>query len=150
EATDAPLMKAGQVLRERLEAAVDGYAPHEALAAIWELVEAANKYVEAAAPWTLAKRRKAGTDPEAAAARRATVLYNLLEALRLTAVACAPFRRATAQAMAAQLNLPLATGAANFEGEPWERSLAWGGYPAGTTLQLGGMLFPHIEEEADA
>lgn len=152
EATDAPLVAAGRALRERVEAAVDRYAPHEALAAIWEVVDAANRYVEASAPWVLAKRRTTGPEPEAAAAsaRLATVLYNLLEALRLIAVASAPFLPATAQALAAQLNLPLTTGAANGEGEgdeSWARTLTWGGYPTGTKLRPGDVLFPRIEEE---
>src|SRR5262249_53018535 len=90
-AVDRPLIETARGLRERLEGALARFAPHEALAAIWELVDAANRYVEETAPWALAKQRKAGPESAAAEARLATVLYNLCEALRLIAYACAPF-----------------------------------------------------------
>ena len=58
-------------------------ALHEALAAIWELIGAANKYVVEVAPWALAKARAPGSE---AGARLATALYTLIEALRLAAL----------------------------------------------------------------
>src|SRR5262249_13991144 len=139
EGPDVALIAAARELRGRVDAAMERFAPHEALAAVWELVDATNRYVEETAPWALAKRRKAGV--EGAEARLGAVLYNQLEALRLTAHYCAPFLPATAEALATQLGIPLETGA------DWERIVAWGGYPAGTHMQPGSVLFPRIEED---
>jgi methionyl-tRNA synthetase len=57
EGPDAALFALAEGLRDRVDTAVQRYAPHDALAAIWELVGAANKYVAETEPWTLAKRR---------------------------------------------------------------------------------------------
>ena len=83
------LAETGAALRARVRDAVERLALHEALAAIWELIGAANKYVVEMAPWTLAKARATGDD--AAGERLATALYTLIEVLRLAAVYCEPF-----------------------------------------------------------
>ncbi len=118
-------------LDERVRAAVERLALHEALAAIWEVIGAANKYVVEVAPWALAKARAAGDD--AAGARLATALYTLIETLRLAAVFCEPFIPTAAARIAAQLGL-----------EKGERSHSrrWGGYAPGTRVQPGPPLFP--------
>ncbi len=140
EALDTQLIGIAAGLRERVDAAMERFAPHEALAAVWELIGAANKYVAESEPWTLAKRRKAGGDEGAAAeARLATVLYNLTETLRLVAHYCAPFIPATAAGIARQLGVEL-----ELDGE-WQQVASWGRYPAGTTVQPGGVLFPKLE-----
>ena len=56
---------------------------HKALIAIWEFINVTNKYIVEREPWVLAK------DP-ANRARLETILYNLLEALRITAVLISP------------------------------------------------------------
>jgi methionyl-tRNA synthetase len=67
------------------------------------------------------------------------VLYNTLEALRLAATYCQPFIPATARALAGQLGLDL-----DAHGD-WPAATRWGGFPAGTTLHPGGVLFPKRE-----
>lgn len=140
EAADEPLIATAQGLRARVDAAMERFAPHETLAAIWELVDAANKYVEETAPWTLAKRRTAGPDAEEAGVRLATVLYNALEALRLLALYTRPFIPDGARGLASQLGL------ASEEEGAWEEITTWGRYPAGTRVAAAGVLFPRIEE----
>jgi methionyl-tRNA synthetase len=140
---DRTLMETAAGLRERVDAALARFAPHDALAYVWELVDGANKYVEESAPWALAKRRKSGPDADEASARLATVLYNLTEALRLVAHYCAPFIPAAAEGIARQLGIGLEVG-----GE-WERVVRWGGYPAGNIVQPGGVLFPKLELPAE-
>ena len=56
---------------------------HKALIAIWEFINVTNKYIVEREPWLLAK------DP-ANRARLETILYNLLEVLRITAVLISP------------------------------------------------------------
>lgn len=121
----------GNGLAERVQAAVERFALHEALAAIWELIGAANKYVVEVAPWTLAKVRAAGDD--AAGERLATALYTLIESLRLAAVFCEPFIPDAAARIAAQLGL----------GADWrDGPRCWGGYAPETRVQPGPALFP--------
>ncbi|HEY7357199.1 MAG TPA: methionine--tRNA ligase [Ktedonobacterales bacterium] len=142
EEIDQRLVSIADALPERVDAALAQFAPHEALAAIWELVGAANKYVADTEPWTLAKQRKNGD--AAAEARLATVLYHLVEALRLVAHYCQPFIPATAAAIVGQLGIALDTTS------DWAQVSRWGGYPAGTSVQPGGVLFPKLELPVEA
>ena len=63
---------------------LNALAFNKALQVIWELINKANKYIDATQPWALAKQ-------EDQRERLGTVLYNLLEAIRLTALLVAPF-----------------------------------------------------------
>lgn len=102
-----------------------------AIAAIWQMVGRANKYLEETAPWTLAKNGQ----PE----RLNTVLYNVAEVLRLATVMAAPFMPNLPARVWPQLGI---------EDKPelhtWE-SLRWGKLPAGTTVKRGEVLFPRID-----
>jgi methionyl-tRNA synthetase len=141
-AHDRALIEAAQGVRGRVEAAMARFDPQAALEAIWELVGLANKYVAEVEPWTLAKRRKAEGDGEAEW-RLASVLYNLVETLRLVAHYLVPFLPSNSEAITAQLGARLAAPAV------WtEPTLRWGGYPAGTRVQPGGVLFPKLETPA--
>jgi methionyl-tRNA synthetase len=130
---DQRLADAAAGLHARLDAAVERFALDDALAAIWELVAAANRYVSETQPWALAKRR---ADDPAAAERLDTALYALAETLRLLAHALAPFLPSTAAAVAEQLGIELDACTSLAE------ALEWGRYAAGTAVRPGGALFP--------
>ena len=132
-AAEQALIAQAQALPGVVEAAVRAYASNEALAAIWELVGTANRYVAEAEPWSLAKARKAGD--EAAGRALDTALYTLAETLRLVAQLLVPFLPETATKIAAQL------GVALDEGAPWASVTAWGLIPSGTHIQPGPVLF---------
>jgi methionyl-tRNA synthetase len=136
-AEDERLIGVAGSLPERVHAAIQRYDPQAALAAIWELVGAANSYVEASAPWALAKTRKAEGADGPADQRLATVLYTLVEALRLIAWHVRPFLPATADGIEAQLGL------SDVE-EPADATV-WGAYPARARLVGGSVLFPKFE-----
>lgn len=70
---------------------------HKALDAIWDVVNAGNKYMDEQAPWKLAK-----TDPQ----RRDTVLYVLTESLRSIAIVTQPFMPDTMGKLLDQLAVP--------------------------------------------
>lgn len=145
EASDRQLISVAEGLCARVDAAMERFAINDALAAIWELVATANRYVGEIEPWVLAKRRKAGGEDGASAeVRLASCLYNLTEALRLTASYCQPFLPRAAEGIASQLGIALDAGA------KWEHTTAWGGYPAGTTVRPAGVLFPKLELPATA
>jgi methionyl-tRNA synthetase len=138
---DRQLIGQAEGLRARVEAALEQFAPDAALAAIWELVGAANKYAQDTQPWALAKQRKTSAEAEA---RLATSLYTLVEALRLIAWYCQPFLPATAEAIAGQLGLALGDAGS------WDKATRWGGTPPGTTVRPGGVLFPKLELPSEA
>jgi methionyl-tRNA synthetase len=126
---------------EEIDHALARFAPHQALAAIWELVSAANKYVMEVEPWTLARLRSTQGEGGQAGARLATVLYNLAELLRLVAHYCSPFIPVSAEAIAHQLGITLDTSG------DWSSIASWGRYQAGTAVQPGGILFPKLTME---
>jgi methionyl-tRNA synthetase len=74
---DRELLAASESLLEQVRAAMAVQALSRALEAIFEVVAAANRYVDAQAPWTLRR-----TDP----ARMATVLHTLAETIRRLAL----------------------------------------------------------------
>lgn len=104
-----------------------------ALKAIWEFIGAANKYIDSAAPWSLAKE---GKDT-----KLDSVMFTLFEAIRQVAVMINPFMPETGQKMFRQL------GIAQKKDLHTITSLKkWGGLPGGTKTFRGPALFPRIEE----
>ncbi|MBL8675122.1 MAG: methionine--tRNA ligase [Rhodospirillales bacterium] len=94
---DAALLgKAGGLL-EIVRAKIDAQAFHEALIAIWEVIGDANRYVDAQAPWALAK-----TDPT----RRDTVLWTLAETIRRVTLLAQPFMPTSTGRILDQLAVP--------------------------------------------
>jgi len=144
EEVDRCLVETAQSLRGRVDASLARFALHEALDAIWDLVGAANKYVADVEPWTLAKLRTSEGEGSHAGDRLSTVLYHLVEVLRLVAHSCAPFLPATSGAIAQHLGISLTTGGYP-QGDPLEaEGSSWGRYPAGTKVQPGSILFPKL------
>jgi methionyl-tRNA synthetase len=78
---DEALLDAARGLADQLREAYDVQAFHRALELTWEVVAAANRYVDEQAPWALRK-----SDP----ARMATVLYVVLETVRHLAILSQP------------------------------------------------------------
>ncbi|BCR05136.1 methionine--tRNA ligase [Desulfuromonas versatilis] len=115
---------------------VDGFmdelAFNKALQAIWELVGAANKYIDDTAPWALAK------DPDQRE-RLGTVMYNLAEAVFCIARLVAPFMPDTAAKMLETLGTP--------EAVPQPVGSPWGQLKSGTVIEKAAPLFPRIESE---
>ncbi len=105
----------------------------DAVAAVFDLVKRANKYIEEEAPWQL---HRAG-DP-----RLGDVLYDLAESLRVIAILLKPFLLDAPDAIFRQLGLGGAQDASLADA-------AWGGLPAGTQVQRGEPIFPRIETERE-
>lgn len=133
EGDSALVARAGEVLRA-VDAAMENVEFHNALTAIWDLVKAANRYVDASAPWALAK------DP-AKRERLGTVLYNILEATRISVLLTAPFVPAAAQKMWEALGCGGQVAAADLSAAG-----AWGGLRSGVTLPKSTVAFPRIED----
>jgi methionyl-tRNA synthetase len=116
-----------------IEVHMDELAFNKALQAIWELVGAANKYIDETAPWALAK------DAEKRE-RLGTVMFNLIEAVRLIALLVAPYMPETAGKIMDTLG-----------NDPSDLSLegkdGWGGLQPGAKVAKAEPLFPRIEAE---
>ena len=125
---------------------LEGHLLHEALAALWDFVGAANKLVDAEQPWTLAKQWKAGD--EEAGTRLRGVLGDLVEACRLVGLAAAPFLPNTAPRVLAQLGYPYPYGPEGNDGPPILDELRWSAH-AGEAGRLAAAepLFPRLEIE---
>jgi len=112
---------------------MDALAFNKALQSIWELVSAANKYIDDSAPWALAK--DAGQ-----VERLGTVMYNLLEAVRLIGLLITPFMPETGASICRILGL-----------DPDDQDLvehdSWGLLQPGTMIEKAAPLFPRIETE---
>jgi methionyl-tRNA synthetase len=138
-AADGVLREVAGDVSARYAAAMDRFEFHNALAAVWELVRRANRYIEESAPWKLAK------DP-ASAPRLETVLYDVLESLRVVSVLIAPVMPAKAGELARALGVD--RSAEDFR---FDKDLSWrdsGG--GGRALRLERPLFPRIEGEEGA
>jgi methionyl-tRNA synthetase len=130
-AEDAVALAAlGTEAARRFDAAMAEYQVHTALEAAWELVAAANGFVESAAPWKL------GKDP-ALASRLDEVLVALVEAARLAAALAHPVMPRASSALLAQLG---------FAGD-W--SVRWGAVGAGHCVGEASPVFPRLESESD-
>ncbi len=146
-AADAPLAAAWAGALRVVEEKLDGCLVNEALAALWDFVGAANKTVDAEAPWAMAKAAKAGD--AVAATRLPDVLGDLLEACRLVALAAAPVMPGAAPRVLAQLGYAYPWAPDGTGGPALLDELAWGaraGEPG--TLAVPTPLFPRLEIEA--
>jgi methionyl-tRNA synthetase len=132
EAADDALLGAAEGLLARLEAEYRVQAFHKALEATWEVVGAANRYVDEQAPWALKK-----SDP----ARMATVLYVVAETVRRLAILTQPVMPGAMGRMLDQLGLgPQARDFAALD-----RALE-----PGTALPKPQGVFPRYVEETEA
>jgi methionyl-tRNA synthetase len=124
---------AGTVLITYRETMAD-FQFHRSLQAVWELISQANKYIVSNEPWALVKDAEQQD-------RLHSVLYNLVETLRLLTLFLQPVMPATCAKMAKGLGLaadsPLVMDLAGQSG--------WGMLKAGTHLQPIEALFPRVD-----
>ena len=125
---DEPLRLAAQGLADAVEAAMARLEFSAALDAIMRVVSQANRYIEAVAPWKLAKQ------PDVAPRLRG-VLMTLAEVLRITAILLDPFMPAVADAIWHQLGCGTAP-------RRWQEVKAWPVLPPGQGLGPHPVLFP--------
>ncbi|MDE1906657.1 MAG: methionine--tRNA ligase [Rhodospirillales bacterium] len=126
---DEALLALAAALPDKIRAAMEKLAFHEALDEAWRVIRAADGYIDTQAPWSL---RKTDTD------RMNTVLYTLCEVLRALGVVLQPFMPETMAKLLDYLGL----------GD--DRSLAVLNTPLveGTALPTPIGLFPRVVEAA--
>jgi methionyl-tRNA synthetase len=103
------------------------------LTLIWTLVKRANKYIEDSAPWKVAA-------DSAQRARLQTILYTLMEVLRVVALALAPFMPFTAESIWSQLGF-----SDSIFNHGLEETEEWAKIPSGQKISKKNPLFPRID-----
>ena len=130
---DAELLAMASSLRDKYEEQMEKYAFQNALNEIFKVISRANKYIDENAPWVLAK-------DEAQKPRLASVLYNLLETVRICAGLLQPFMPDTAAEIGKRL------GGADLS---WDSLNAFGTLPREAATLAGPALFPRIDMDKE-
>ena len=132
---DDDLIETATSLRAKVDGFMDKTQLQNALAEIFKLVSRANKYIDETAPWVIAK-------DETKKARLATVLYNLLEAIRIACTLLSAFMPTTMPKALEQIG-------ACEKCAGYENCDKFGVLPADVTVHKGDALFPRIDVEKE-
>lgn len=128
---DAELIAEAEELRAKVDEFMDKTQINNALAEIFKVVSRANKYIDETVPWVLGK-------DESKKARLATVLYNLLETIRIVSTLLSNFMPTTMPKVWEQI------GAAESD-ITYENAGKFGVLPADVTVHRGEIIFPRID-----
>ncbi|MBQ8511972.1 MAG: methionine--tRNA ligase [Clostridia bacterium] len=109
---------------------MDTYHIADACADVFTMLRRANKYIDETAPWTLAKS-------EETKARLETVIYNLLEVIRIGAVLLSSLMPATADSIFSQIGSDL---------RDFDSVNNFGGLKSGASVGESTALFARIDE----
>jgi len=118
---------------EAFEKEMEIFAFHKALEAVWVFIGCMNRYIDVTAPWVLAKKKSAKKQLQ-------TIIYNLLEGLRIISGMIYPVMPDTALMMQKHLGMDVS--------EPFytlDRLYAWKSLKPGTKLLKSITLFPRID-----
>ena len=131
EAIDTELETMVNELTAKVTADMDNLTIPQALMEIFAVIQRANKYIDETAPWALAK-------DEANKPRLASVMYNLLESIRICTVLLTPFIPDSCEKIFAQI------GACECCRD-WDSAAKWGSLNPTVTVHKGEALFPRID-----
>lgn len=132
---DNELINTVLALRKKTDEYLDLTQLNNALAEIFKVISRANKYIDETTPWVL------GND-ESKKARLATVLYNLLEAIRVSTTLLSCFMPTTMPKVWEQIG-------ADESLITYENAGKFGVLPAAVTVKKGPALFPRIDVEKE-
>lgn len=132
---DAELITEAKGLVAKVDEFMDKTQINNALAEIFKVVSRANKYIDETAPWVLGK-------DESKKARLATVLYNLLETIRIVSTLLSNFMPTTMPKVWEQI------GAVESD-ITYENAGKFGVLPADVTVHRGEIIFPRIDVDKE-
>ncbi|NMB09846.1 MAG: methionine--tRNA ligase [Tissierellia bacterium] len=112
----------------KVEKLVDKFDFSNSLEEIWKLIRRTNKYIDETEPWVLGK--EGNTD------RLSTVMYNLIESLRIITILIRPFITETSDKIKVQIGL---------EDTKWENARIFGLTKPGTKVKKTENLFPRLD-----
>ena len=130
ESVDDDLINYAKSLKSLVDSKMDELKISEAIECIFELLRKCNKYIDDTTPWILAK-------DESKLPRLKTVLYNLLECIRISSILLEPFMPQTSEKILKMLN----TKNTSFD------TLEFGNLENGITLNEAEVLFARINKE---
>ena len=133
EPVDEELIALIRSTAERYAEQMDRYQLHLALEESFKLIQRANKYIDETMPWKLAKE-------EDKKPRLAAVMYNLLEALRVSLTLLTPFMPESCAKGFDQIG-------AEEAARGWEAACRYGVLPPEVSVHKGETLFPRIDAD---
>jgi methionyl-tRNA synthetase len=128
---DSDLISLAEKTVGYVDTCMEQFRISDALSAVIGLARRCNKYIDETLPWVLAKE-------QANYPRLCTVLYNLLECIRIIAVLLTPFMPETSEAILMQLN----TGENSYESIK-----TFGGLKSGEKVGIPTPLFSRIVKQ---
>ena len=134
EDVDTELIALAQNTVKQYQDSMDKMEISVAIRTVWNLISRSNKYIDLTEPWALAK-------DESKQERLQTVMYNLIESLRIISVLIAPFMPNTAPKIWKQLGL------GEFSKVKFKDIKEWGTVMTETKVEQPEQIFPRIEEE---
>lgn len=130
DSIDDELISMASALRDTVDGYVEETQLNNALAEIFKVISRANKYIDETAPWALAK-------DESQKIRLNTVLYNLIEAIRITTTLLSAFMPSAMPKVWEQIG-------ASASDVTYEKANQFGAMET-VTVQKGDVLFPRID-----
>lgn len=128
---DDELLGMATALRDKTDKYIDETQLNNALAEIFKVISRANKYIDETTPWVLGK-------DESKKARLASVLYNLLETIRICTTLLSCFMPSTMPKVWKQIG-------ADESLITYENAGKTGVLPLDVTVKKGAPLFPRID-----
>lgn len=135
EDIDNEMINMALELRSIVDDNIDKTQISIALAEIFKVISRANKYIDETTPWVLGK-------DESKKARLATVLYNLLETIRITTTLLSCFMPSTMPKVWEQIG-------ADESLITYENAGKFGVLPLDVTVKKGAALFPRIDADKE-
>lgn len=132
---DKELLDMAAQLRDKVDGFMDQTQLNNALAEIFKVISRANKYIDETAPWILAK-------DESKRIRLATVMYNLLESIRISTTLLSAFMPSTMPKVWEQIGLPQ-------EQVTYENAGKLNVLPLDVTVKRGEIIFPRIDADEE-
>jgi len=129
EEVDNKLIEETIGLKDVVENYMNGLEVSKAIASIFDVLRDCNKYIDDTMPWVLAK-------DESKKDRLATVLYNLIECIRICTVLLQAFISDTCEKIFNQINT---------DNISYDSTSEFGGYKSGTRVNKAEVLFQRIE-----
>lgn len=119
--------------------AMDHNAFHKGLISIWDFISILNKYIDTTAPWVVAKEENRKDE-------LATILYNLIESLRVVSSLIYPVMPDTSIKMQTILGM---THGEKREYPTLEEVIPWGQVVVGRKIEKPPLLFPRVDAKSD-
>ena len=127
---DNELVEMIDTTAEKYAKQMEAFQLHKALEEVFKLLNRANKYIDETTPWVLGKDETKKT-------RLASVMYNLLEAIRVSLIMLTPFIPGTVEKAFAQIGC-------SAEAQAWD-ACKYGVLPVDVTVHKGENLFQRLD-----